>query len=70
MARQDKGPICACGCGEKKTMRKLRFFPGHNPQTQKLRAKRDARASDYLEQRKLENDSRLLRLSACAPARC
>jgi hypothetical protein len=42
-------------------MRKLRFFPGHNPQTKRLAEKRNARASDYFEQRKGQNDSRLAR---------
>jgi len=30
MARQNKGSICPCGCGEKKTSRKLRYAPGHS----------------------------------------
>lgn len=30
MAKQDKGIICPCGCGNRKTNRKKRYAPGHN----------------------------------------
>jgi hypothetical protein len=30
MARQDKGALCRCGCGERKTGKKMQFAPGHN----------------------------------------
>jgi hypothetical protein len=29
MSKQDKGIMCACGCGERKTSRKKKFVPGH-----------------------------------------
>jgi hypothetical protein len=34
---QDKGALCACGCGQRKTNRKRRYFPGH-PRCLKVRA--------------------------------
>ena len=30
MRKQDKGIMCACGCGERKTSRKKKIVPGHN----------------------------------------
>ena len=30
MAKQDKGNVCACGCGERKSSRKRKFLPGHS----------------------------------------
>lgn len=29
MAKQDKGALCRCGCGERKTSRKKKFVAGH-----------------------------------------
>ena len=29
MSKQDKGNVCACGCGQRKTSNKRRFAPGH-----------------------------------------
>jgi hypothetical protein len=33
--KQDKGSLCRCGCGERKTKRKRHFLPGHNRQPQR-----------------------------------
>ncbi len=30
MAKQDKGLLCRCGCGQRKTSRKKHYAPGHN----------------------------------------
>jgi hypothetical protein len=30
VAKQDKGSMCACECGERKTSRKKKFAPGHS----------------------------------------
>lgn len=30
MAKQDKGIMCACGCGTRKTSNKKLYAPGHN----------------------------------------
>jgi hypothetical protein len=30
MAKQDKGAMCRCGCGERKTSRRKWFVPGHS----------------------------------------
>lgn len=30
MAKQDKGNLCACGCGARKTNSKKLYAPGHN----------------------------------------
>jgi hypothetical protein len=30
MATQNKGALCRCGCGERKTSRKKRFVAGHS----------------------------------------
>jgi hypothetical protein len=29
MSKQDKGNLCECRCGQRKTSRKRRFAPGH-----------------------------------------
>jgi len=39
MAKQDKGSVCACGCGERKTSRKKLYVQGHNQTRRDTRKK-------------------------------
>jgi hypothetical protein len=41
MAKQNKRSLCACGCDERKTSRKMKFLPGHNQSRKDTRKDRD-----------------------------
>lgn len=47
MARQDKGIMCRCGCGERKSSRKNKFLAGHSATNRVMNIAREVEYDEH-----------------------